>query len=80
MKSLYTKFCEFTMHIKGEMNLSLFSFSEFCTLEEQELGGIYYIKDVVLYEGILTKFISYFSQLYFIFYKSSNFRNVYMYR
>jgi hypothetical protein len=38
------------------------------------------MKDVVLYEGITTKFISYFLQLYFICYKFSNFRNMYMYR
>jgi hypothetical protein len=62
------------------MNLSSFLFSEFCTLEEHELGRIVYMKDIVLYKGIPTKFISYFLQLYFICYKVTNFRNVYMYR
>jgi hypothetical protein len=38
------------------------------------------MKNVVLYERIPTKFISYFLQLYFIYNKFSNFRNVYMYR
>jgi hypothetical protein len=54
------------MHRGGDMNLSSFSFSEFCTLEEQGLGRIANMKDVVLYERIPTKFVSYFSQLYFI--------------
>jgi hypothetical protein len=43
------------MHIKGDMNLSLFSFSEFCILEKQEVRGTDYMKDVVLYEGIPAK-------------------------
>jgi hypothetical protein len=38
------------------------------------------MKNVVLYERIPTKFISYFSQLYLICNKFLNFRNVYMYR
>jgi hypothetical protein len=42
------------------MNLSLFSFYEFCTLKEQELGRIAYMKDVVTDEGIPTKLNSYF--------------------
>jgi hypothetical protein len=54
------------MHRNDDMNLSLFLFSEFCTLEEQELRRFDYIKDVVLDEGILTKFILYFFNLYFI--------------
>jgi hypothetical protein len=33
MRSLHAMFCEFSMHIKGYMNLSLFSFFEFCTLK-----------------------------------------------
>jgi hypothetical protein len=47
MKSLHAKFCEFTIHIKGDMNLSLFLFSEFCTLGKQELRIFDYMKDVV---------------------------------
>jgi hypothetical protein len=58
--SLHAKFHEFRKHRDEYMNLSLFSFSEFCTLEEQELGRIAYMKDVVLYEPVLTKFDSYF--------------------
>jgi hypothetical protein len=42
------------------MNLSSFSFSEFCTLEEQKLERITYMKDVVLYAGFPTKLNSYF--------------------
>jgi hypothetical protein len=33
------------------------------------------MKDVALYEGILTKLNSYFSDLYFIFYEFSNLMN-----
>jgi hypothetical protein len=29
---MHAKFHEFNMHIKGDMNLSLFSFSEFCRM------------------------------------------------
>jgi hypothetical protein len=42
------------------MNLSLFSFYEFCTPEEQELRRISYMKDAVPDEGIPTKLNSYF--------------------
>jgi hypothetical protein len=66
MSSVHVKFHDFIKHRGGDMNLSLFSFSEFCILEELELGRIAHIKDVVLYEGIPIKFVSYFSQLYFI--------------
>jgi hypothetical protein len=72
--SLHDKFYEFKKHRGGDTNLSSFSFSEFCILE-QELGKIDYMKDVVLYESVLTKFDSYFYDLYFIFYKFSNFIN-----
>jgi hypothetical protein len=45
----------------------LIYFFEFFTLEEHELERISYIKDIVLYEGISTKFVSYFlSFIYFI--------------
>jgi hypothetical protein len=57
------------------MNLSLFSFYKFCTLEQQELRRIACMKDVVTYEGIPSKLNSYFSDLYFIFYGFSNFMN-----
>jgi hypothetical protein len=62
------------------MNLSSFSFYEFCILEEQELWRIAYMKDVVLYEVVPTKFDSYFSDLYFIFYEFSNFMNEQVYK
>jgi hypothetical protein len=39
--SSHAKFQEFIMHRDDDMNLSLFFFYEFCTLEEQELGRIY---------------------------------------
>jgi hypothetical protein len=74
------KFHEFKKHRGGDTNLSSFSFSEFCTLEEQELGRIDYMKDVVLYEGIPTKLNSYFYDLYFIFYEFSNFMNRQVYK
>jgi hypothetical protein len=32
MRSTHTKFHEFSMHRKGDINLSLFSFSEICTM------------------------------------------------
>jgi hypothetical protein len=60
MRSMHAKFYEFIMHIKGDIDLSLLSFSKFCRLNEQKLRITFYMKDVVLYEGILTKFISYF--------------------
>jgi hypothetical protein len=60
LRSVQTKLHEFRKHRGGDMNLSSFLFSEFCTLEELELGRITYVKDVVLYEEILIKFISYF--------------------
>jgi hypothetical protein len=71
----HAKFYEFRKHRGGDTNLSSFPFSEFCTLEECELGRIAYMKDVVLYEVVPTKFDSYFSDLYFIFYEFSNFMN-----
>jgi hypothetical protein len=57
--SLHAKFHEFKKHRGGDTNLSSFSISEFCTLEEQELGRNAYMKDVVLYESVPTKFLSY---------------------
>jgi hypothetical protein len=61
LSRVHDKFDEFRLHRGEDMNLSLIEFSEFCTLEEQELRRTYYMKDVVLYEEIHTKFISYFS-------------------
>jgi hypothetical protein len=58
--SLHAKFHECKKHRGGNTNLFSFSFSEFCTLEEQELRRIAYMKDVVLYESVPTKFDSYF--------------------
>jgi hypothetical protein len=63
MRSMHAKFYEFIMHIKGDIDLSLLSFSKICRLNDQELRITSYMKDVVLYEGILAKFISYFSEL-----------------
>jgi hypothetical protein len=50
------------------MNLSMFSFYEFYTLKEQELGTIAYMKDVVLYEAVSNKicFIIFEALLYFL--------------
>jgi hypothetical protein len=39
MSNMHAKCHEFSMHRNDDMNLSLFSFFEFCTLEEQELRG-----------------------------------------
>jgi hypothetical protein len=75
MRSIHAKFYEFSMHRKGDIDLSLFSFSKVCRLNEQELRITYYMKDVVLYEGISTKFILYFLELYFILYGFSKFMN-----
>jgi hypothetical protein len=66
MRSLHAEFHEFIMHKKEDVDLSLFSFSKICRLKEQELRRTSYKKDVVLYEEISIKFISYFSELYFI--------------
>jgi hypothetical protein len=63
MRSMHVKFYEFIMHIKRDIDLSLLSFSKLCRLNEKELRITSYMKDVVLYEGILAKFISYFSEL-----------------
>jgi hypothetical protein len=66
MRSVHAKFHEFILYRSADMNISLLYFFDFFTLEEQELGRISYMKDVVLYEGILTKFISYFLVFHFI--------------
>jgi hypothetical protein len=63
------------MHRSADMNISLIYFFEFFTLEEHELERISYIKDIVLYEGISTKFVSCFSKFYFISYGFSKFVN-----
>jgi hypothetical protein len=63
MGSMHDKFYKFSMHRKGDIDLSLFSFSEICRLKEQEIRRTYSMKDVVLYEGIPTKFTSYFLEL-----------------
>jgi hypothetical protein len=68
----HAKFQEFIMYRDEDMNLSLFSFYEFCTQEEQELGRISYMIDAVR-DSNKIKFI--FSDLYFIFYKFLNFKN-----
>jgi hypothetical protein len=66
--SAHAKLHEFSMHRDEDMNLSLFCFYEFCTLEEQELWRITYMKeDVVLYEGVPTKFVSSFFGALFYF-------------
>jgi hypothetical protein len=63
MRNLHARFHEFSIHKNEDMNLSLFSFLEFCTLDEQELRRFYYMKDVVLDEWIPTNLTSYFSDL-----------------
>jgi hypothetical protein len=73
--STHAKLHEFCMHRDSDMNLSSFSFYEFCTLEELELGRIAYMKDIVPDEEIRTKLNSYFSNMYFSFYEFSNFMN-----
>jgi hypothetical protein len=62
------KLHEFSIHRDEDMNLSMFSFYEFCTLKEQELGTIAYMKDVVLYEAVSNKicFIIFEALLYFL--------------
>jgi hypothetical protein len=63
MRNLHARFHEFSIHKNEDMNLSLFSFLEFCTLDEQELRRFYYMKDVGLDEWIPTNLTSYFSDL-----------------
>jgi hypothetical protein len=70
MRSIHAKFYEFSIHRKGDIDLSLFSFSEICRLNKQELRITSYIKDVVLYAMISTKFISYFFKVAFYKYKT----------
>jgi hypothetical protein len=53
----------------------MFSFSEICRLNEQELSIISYMKDVALYEVVLKKSVSSFLELYFNFYEFSKFWN-----
>jgi hypothetical protein len=57
MRSVHAKFHKFRKHRGEDTNLSSFLFSE--------LERIAYIKDVVLCDGIPTKFISYILELYF---------------
>jgi hypothetical protein len=63
IRSMHAKFYKFIMHKKVDIDLSLLSFSKICRLNEQELRITSYMKDVVLYEGILTNFILYFLEL-----------------
>jgi hypothetical protein len=41
MGSMHDKFYKFSMHRKGDIDLSLFSFSEICRLKEQEIRRTY---------------------------------------
>jgi hypothetical protein len=75
VRNMHAKFHEFRMHKNDDMNLYLFSFPKFCTLDKQELRRLDYIKDVVLDKAVPIKFNSYFSDMYFIFYEISNFMN-----
>jgi hypothetical protein len=63
MRSMYAKFYKIIMHRKVDIDLSSLSFSKICRLNEQELRITYYMKDGVLYEGILTNFILYFLEV-----------------
>jgi hypothetical protein len=73
--NMHAKCHEFSLHRNGDINLSLSSFFEFCTLEEQDLMRFDCMKDVVLDNGIPSKFISYISELYFLCYGFSKFMN-----
>jgi hypothetical protein len=55
MRSIMPSFMNLACTKKEDMNLSLISFLEFCTPEEQELRRFDYMKDVVLDEGIPIK-------------------------
>jgi hypothetical protein len=55
MRSMHAKFYEFIVHIKGDIDLSLLSFSKICRLNEHELRITSDMKDVVLYERIPKK-------------------------
>jgi hypothetical protein len=65
-RRVHAKFHEFRMHRGGDMNLSLFSFPEFCILKEQELRRIDYMKDIVLYDSNKICFIFFTAVLYLI--------------
>jgi hypothetical protein len=73
--NMHAKCHEFSMHRNDDINLSLSSFFEFCTLEEHDLMRFDCMKDVVLDDGIPAKFISYISELYFLCYGFSKFMN-----
>jgi hypothetical protein len=49
------QFYEFIMHIKGDIDLSLLSFSKIRRLNKQKLRITSYIKYVALYERIIKK-------------------------
>jgi hypothetical protein len=57
MRSMHDKFYEFIVHRKGDIDLSLLSFSIICRLNEQELRITSYMKDVVLHDRSPTEFI-----------------------
>jgi hypothetical protein len=60
MESMQAMCYEFIMHRKGDIDLLLLSFSKIYILNEQELSITSYMKDVVLYEVVSTKFLSSF--------------------
>jgi hypothetical protein len=73
MRNLHSKFHEFDMQRKVDMNLlSLFSFSEICTIGEQESRRFEYTTMKICFNGFQKK-NSYFCELYFIFYKFPKF-------
>jgi hypothetical protein len=43
------KFDEFIKLVRGDIDLSLLSFSKICRVNQEELRITYYMKDVVLY-------------------------------
>jgi hypothetical protein len=48
-RSMNAKFYEFIKLVRGDIDLSLLSFSKICRVNQEELRITYYMKDVVLY-------------------------------
>jgi hypothetical protein len=51
MRTMYVKFHEFSMHKNEDMNLSLYSFSEFCRMGQQESLIFEYLIIKILFKG-----------------------------
>ncbi len=67
MRNLNDKFHEFNTHIKEDIDLSLFSFSEICTLGEYESRIFEYMTIKILFKGFQRNLFHIFVSLPFNF-------------